>query len=400
MRVLQIHNKYKLAGGEDVLFESENSLLVANGHTVEKLYFDNKEISASPAGKLKAGIQSLYNFTSEKIVQKSIDTFKPEIIHVQNFFPILSPAVFFVANRNNIPIVATINNYRLICSNAILYRDNHVCEDCIKKVFPLDGIVHKCYHGSGIQSAGVTLMSSFHKVIGTWQNRVDKFIIAMTDFGKEVFITSSLKLPREKCVLKPNFVFDAGVGENIREDFYIFFARLTEEKGVNVLLDSLKHYHYRLKIVGDGPLKDRVLDAIKDYPNVEFLGFQKLDFVMSEVKKSKAVIMPSTWYEALPLSVLGTLSTGTPTIISDLPPFRELITSEYDGFHFKTGSPEDLAATIKYFDDSAEEHKLMYGNARQTYLDKYTPQKNYEMLIKIYEEVISNYGTKIQSSQQ
>lgn len=391
MRILQIHNKYQTLGGEDVLFLAEHNMLVENGHVAEKLYFDNKEISPTGFDKLKTGIQSIYNRSSARKVQDAITSFKPDVIHVQNFFPLLSPAVFFVANRNRIPIVATINNYRLICANAILYRDNHVCVDCVKKIIPMNGIIHKCYHNSSAQSAAVTLMSSVHKILGTWQNRVDRYIIAMTDYGREVFINSSLNLPSNKCVVKPNFVFDPGVGKETREDFYLFFARLTEEKGVKTLIDSLNHFSYKLKIIGDGPLRPQVEEAVKNNPLVEFLGYQDLEFSINEIKKARALIMPSIWYEALPLTVLHSFSAGTPVIISDLPPFQELVRNNYNGLHFKTGSGKNLAEKIKYFDSNPDLVRPMYFNARETYNLKYTKQKNYEMLISIYEQVIKAY---------
>ena len=397
MKILQIHNKYQSYGGEDVLLQSEFNLLKENGHTVEQLFFDNNIIRPSFFGKLKAGIRSIYNFKSARVVQHAISTFKPDIIHVQNFFPILSPAVFYVANRNNVPVVATINNYRLICSNATLLRDNHLCVKCVNKILPLSGVVHKCYHNSHFQSAAVTLMSSVHKLLGTWRNRIDMYIIAMTEFGKETFITSSLKLPSEKCTLKPNFVVDMGVGSESREDFYLCFARLSEEKGIRVLLDSLNHVKYKLKIVGDGPLRPIVEKAVKGNASIEFLGFKNIDWIIAEVKKSRAVIMPSIWYEALPLSVLHTLSTGTPLIISDLPPFRELIADEVNGFHFKTGDSVDLARKIEFFNQNYDQMKVLYKNARETYLEKYTPQRNYLMLIEIYERLLESYRQKSKS---
>jgi glycosyltransferase involved in cell wall biosynthesis len=394
MRILQIHNKYKIPGGEDVLFLAEHDLLVENGHTVEKLYFDNKNISETWLSKLKTGIQCIFNLSSAKIVQKTITRFKPDIIHVQNFYPLLSPSVFFVANWNCVPIIATINNYRLICASAILYRNQHVCEDCVKKKFPIHGVVHKCYHNSAIQSAAVTLMSSIHKVLGTWKKRVDMYIIAMTDYGKDIFISSSLNLPKEKCVVKPNFVFDPGQLEQNRENYYVFFARLAEEKGLKILIDSLTHFSYPIVIIGDGPLRHLAEEATKKYPQASFLGFQNLEYIMNKIKKAKAVIMPSTWYEALPLSVLHSLSAGTPVIISDLPPFQELITDGYNGLHFKTGSAIDLAEKIKNFDNNYDLMRPMHKNARETYIQKYTAKKNYEMLINIYEGVLANYKFK------
>lgn len=394
MRILQIHNKYQSFGGEDVLLQSEFNLLKENGHTVQQLFFDNKTIKPGFWGKVSAGFSAIYNFESARIVRKAISAFKPDIIHVQNFFPILSPSVFYVANRSKVPIVATINNYRLVCANATLFRDNQICVKCVNKTLPIYGVIYKCYHNSRVQSAAVTLMSSVHKIFGTWRNRVDMYILAMTEFGRETFVKSSLKLPPERCTLKPNFVLDVGEGGAVREDFYLCFSRLTEEKGVRILLNSLNHSNYRLKIIGDGPLRYLVEEAAKTNSSIEYLGFRDLNFVLSETKKCKALIMPSIWYEALPLSVLHALSTGTPLIISDLPSFRELITDGENGFLFKTGDPQDLARKVDFFDQNHAMVRQMYENARKTYLEKYTPEKNYLMLIEIYNKLVEKYRAK------
>lgn len=388
LRVLQIHNKYRTPGGEDVLAQMERDLLVQHGHIVDQLFFDNHNIPAGWWHKVKAGIDAIYNFSSAREVQSRITSFQPDIIHVINFFPLLSPSVFYVASRNRIPIVATINNYRLICANALLFRENQICERCINSWFPLSGIRYRCYHNSAIQSLAVTLMATVHKSLGTWQRKVDKFIIAMTDYGRVKFLNSSLHLPPEKSVLKPNFVADPGEGIQPREDYYVFFARLSPEKGVETLLQSLDHYPYRLKIIGDGPLRSQVEQCVQKNPNVEYLGLRKLDEVMEIVKKCRAVIMPSIWYEALPLSVIGTLATGTPSIISDVPSFLELIEEGTTGFHFKTGDAKDLAEKIRQFDSRLKENQPMYQHARQVYLRSYSPQSNYHQLLSIYQSVL------------
>lgn len=392
-RILQVHNKYQQYGGEDAVVMLEYELLKKNGHVVEQLFFDNKNISSSISDKLKAGLSSIYNFSSSKIVEEKIIQFNPHLIHVHNFFPLLSPSVFYIANKNKIPIIITLHNYRLICANALLFRDGHICEECISKVFPLSGIRHKCYRQSSVQSAAVTMMSSVHKVIGTWKKMINTYIV-LTEFGRDKFIHSSLNLPPEKVVVKPNFVVDFGFGNDKRENYYVFFGRLTEEKGIKILLESVKFFSFKLKIIGDGPLRDFVEKNTMDYPNIEFVGFKDKEYIINELKNARGVIFPSIWYEGLPLSIIEALSTGTPIIISDLSPFKELITNGYNGFHFKTGNSQDLAQKIKHMDVNIEKLSYLYFNARKTYLEKYTPEKNYFALMDIYQNVIHNYGKK------
>ncbi len=392
-RILQLHNKYQQYGGEDTVVLSEYHLLKKNGQQVEQLFFDNRNISSSIYDKLKAGLSSVFSFSSAKKVEQKIIQFKPDIIHVHNFFPLLSPSIFYIAKKNKIPIIITIHNYRLICANALLYRNKHICEDCVHKLIPLSGILHKCYRSSFIQSAAVTIMSSFHKILGTWKNKVNMYIV-LTEFGKNKFIKSSLNLPISKVIVKPNFAEDFGFGNNRREDYYVFFGRLSEEKGIDILLESVKFYNYKLKIMGDGPLRELVQQKVIDNSNIEYLGFKDKDFIISQLKNSRGLIVPSIWYEGLPLSIIETLSTGTPIIFSDIPSFMEILTNNYNGFHFKTDDSNDLAQKVKQMDVNIENLNYLYLNARQTYLEKYTPEKNYDDLMNIYQNVIHKYGKK------
>ncbi len=391
MRILQLHNKYQQYGGEDTVVKSEYELLKKNGQEIEQLFFDNKDISSSISNKLLAGLRSIYSFSSAKTIKEKIFQFKPDLIHVHNFFPLISPSVFYIAKKNKIPIVFTIHNYRLICANAMLFRYGQICEECIRKVIPLNGILNKCYRNSSAQSAAVTMMASFHKIIGTWKKNISMYIL-LTEFGKDKLIYSSLDLPPAKVVVKPNFSADFGCGNAQRQDYYVFLGRLAEEKGIRILLESIKFYNYKLKIIGDGPLRSFVEEQAINYPNIEYVGFKDKDYIIKELKDARGLIFPSIWYEGLPLSIIETLSTGTPIIISDLAPFKDIITNDYNGFHFLTGNSEDLAQKIKQMDNNIENMNYIYSNARKTYMEKYTPEINYNCLMNIYQNVIDNYG--------
>jgi glycosyltransferase involved in cell wall biosynthesis len=236
-------------------------------------------------------------------------------------------------------------------------------------------------------------MSSFHKIIGTWKKMIDTYIV-LTEFARYKFIQSSLKLPQERVVVKPNFVNDCSSTNSKRENYYIYLGRLTEEKGIKCILDSVKIYNYRLKIIGDGPLRDWVIKQSIQNPNIEYVGFQNKEYIINELQKSRGLIFPSIWYEGLPLSIIEALSTGTPIIISDIVPFKEFITHNYNGFHFETNNSKDLAEKIKYLDINIANMRHIYLNARKTYLEKYTPEGNYHALMEVYQNTIYNYGKK------
>ena len=385
MRILIIHNKYQQRGGEDSVFENESSLLKKYGNSVEQLIFSNEEID-SPISKIKAGISSIYNKSSAKKLDNKIQIFKPDIIHVHNFFPIASPSIFYESQKHNIPIVMTLHNYRLICPNALLFRDGKVCEECINKEFAISGVMNGCYRDSKLQTFALATMSYLHKKTKTWENRVDKYI-ALTNFAKNKILNSSLKLKEKQITVKPNYVNDHGFELN-KDDYLIFIGRLSKEKGVDILLNAFKNSKRKIVIIGSGPMKDIVEEYSKNYQNIEYLGFQQMDVIIQKLKKAKALIFTSVWYEGMPMTILESLSTGTPVISTDIGGPAEIITNNKTGLIYKVGDVEDLQNSIEKLYSDNDFFKNLCINARKEFEDKFSEKQNYQQLINIYKEVI------------
>lgn len=396
MKILQIHNKYKLYGGEDAVLKLENELLKKYGNEVEQLIFDNKSIN-SFWSKLTLFYKSIYNFSSAKILKNKIDEFKPDIIHVHNFFPICSPSIFSVAQKYKIPIVLTMHNYRLICANAELIRNNKACLDCVKKTFPLNGIRYSCYRSSKIQSLIVTLMASYHKIIGTWHNKVDGFI-ALTNYSKNLFIQSSISLNPNKVFIKPNFINSYNVKEvnSLRNDNYLFVGRLIDSKGIQNLLKASEIYKFKLTIIGDGPLVNEVLAYAKKNSNITFEGFQSQEYILKKLSECRALIFPSVKIEGFPVTIVESFSVGTPVISFNAGPLKEIIKNGYNGYIYE--NTEELIKILNSIDNNIENHKPLYLNAQNTFIENYTPEKNYKTLIEIYTKIISNKNYQITSA--
>ena len=385
MRILLVHNKYQQAGGEDKVFESEGELLANHHHVVERLEFDNKEIRTK-ADKVLSGLSGIYNLRSGSILQQKIIEFRPDIIHVHNFVPLASPSIFFVAKRNNVPVVLTLHNYRLICPSATLFYDHGIYERSIRSLFPFDAVMKGVYRNSRLQTAGLAAMTSFHNIIGTWKTKVNTFIV-LTEFAKSKFKESVLGLTEEKFALKPNFVADPGIGNELRDDFFLFIGRLTEEKGIDVLLNAFKHCDHKLVIIGDGPMREKVEVVVHENSNIEYLGFQQKALIMDRLKKSRALLFPSIWYEGFPITILEAFATGTPVIGSKIGGVAEIIRDRKNGLHFEAGSKDDLIRAMNDLNDT-QLAKTLGENARSTYLERYTPELNYKLLMDIYQKTI------------
>ena len=387
MRILIVHNKYKEKGGEDNSFAIECQMLRDHGHDVKQLVYENNNIN-SVISLFKLSYKLFYINTTVRNLKTVIKEFSPDIIHVHNFFYLVSPSVFFVAKRKKIPIVFTVRNYRLICSGAYLLRDEKVCELCVTKKIPIHGVIYKCHRNSYLQSFHLSLMILVHRLLGTWNTLISKYIV-LTEFAKNKLINSNLKLKEHQIAVKPNFVVDTGYTSMAeREDYFLFIGRLSKEKGIDILLKSFIDTKYQLKIIGTGPLADDVINAAKNHPNIHYEGFRPNDQIINYLKKCKALVFPSIWYEGMPRTILEAYSTGTPVISTDIDNINELVIENYNGIHFKNNSAVSLAGALRNFMQK-EKSETLYDNARKTYEEKYSYDSNYLMLIDIYKKLIS-----------
>jgi len=387
MKILLIHNKYKQAGGEDGVFKTEGELLQGFGHQVEEIVLDNSAISGFWS-KCLSGLRLLYNPASAKLISRKIETFRPDVIHVHNFVPLVSPAVFWVANRNRIPVILTLHNFRLICPSATLFHKNFIYEKSLRSVFPFDAVIKGVYRDSIIETAILAFAVAFHHLIGTWKYKVD-FYIALTSFAKEKFVTARMPLPVGKILVKPNSVQDCGMGQSRRRDHFLFVGRLVEEKGLRTLLQAASMLQFRLIIIGDGPLQQEVIEHTKVNPNVVYLGPQNKATVISHMKACAALVFPSLWYEGLPLTMIEAFSTGTPVIASNLGAMKELIRDGVNGLLFEPGRERDLVRRIEDVLKERVDVNEISEKARATYLRYYTPERNYNLLLTIYNKAIA-----------
>ena len=391
MRILFIHTRYLQSyGGEDTTVEAETNLLRSRGHEVYVELFDNTDMGKGIKGKINAGIQSVYNLSSAKRIERRIRDIRPDIVHVHNFFFMASPSVLYAASRMGVPVVATIQNFRLVCANALLLRNNKVCELCLPHDFPWHGVKYKCYHNSAVQSTMVGAMGAIHKWTGGWRKKVDLYITPAA-FIRSKLLDSSLKPDPGKIKVKRNFIDDPGYGDPAaRQSFYLFIGRLSPEKGVSTLLDAWRQMPgEQIRIVGDGPEKQKLVGQYGHLPNVDFVGKKPREEVLALMKTCKALIFPSVWYEGLPLTIIEAFATGTPVIGSALGAMQEMIGDAFNGLLFEPGDSNGLNEKVNQLNQyiSAKDFTL-HENARKSYLERYHPDQCYQDILGIYAELI------------
>lgn len=385
MKILTIHNKYKFRGGEDESRESEDAVLTSQGHEVEQLIFDNKSIQG--AGTLWAGIGTPWSFASYRQVARKIIECKPDIVDIHNFFPLASPSVHHAAHRLGVPVIQTLHNYRLLCPSGNFYRAGVICEDCAGHSIPWQGVLHRCYRDSTMQSAAVASMIMTHRLIGTWKRTVTTFV-CVSEFERQKFIENGF--PPARLVTKPNFVLnDPTPGAGGTELLYV--GRLSIEKGIRTMLRAMELVSpsARLAIVGDGPLAPEVEAAADRNPRLRYLGRLPLKQVSQLMGASRCLLFPSEWYETFGRVAAESFSAGTPVIAAKLGAIGEIVEHGRTGFHFRAGDPQDLARAIDYAVANGDALAGMRKEARLEYERKYTAERNYQMLLEIYHNAIS-----------
>jgi glycosyltransferase involved in cell wall biosynthesis len=381
VKVLTVHNGYQQPGGEDQVFLAESALLESYGHRVVRYTTHNDQVAGM--NRLALAGNTVWNSGTYQKLRALIRQERPQVVHFHNTFPLVSPAGYYAAKAEGVPVVQTLHNYRLLCPNALFFRDGGVCEDCMGKAVPWPGIVHKCYRGSRAASGVVAAMLTTHRVLRTWTEMVDVYV-ALTEFARRKFVEGGL--PAEKLMVKPNFVYpDPGPGEG-RGGYVLFVGRLSPEKGVGTLLAAYQHLDKRspLKVVGGGPLTQKVVEAASRHPYIEYLGYRPPEEVQALMKEASILVFPSEWYEGFSRVAAEAFATATPIVAAAIGASIELVEHGRTGLHFHPGDPEDLAAQIRWFFSHAEEHARMRREVRTEYEAKYTAQRNYQMLLEIY----------------
>jgi len=382
MRILLIHNYYTQPGGEDVVFEAERALLERYGHEVITFVEDNARLNV--INPLKAAVDTIWSKEAQRNIRKLIEQSRPDVVHFHNTFLRISPAAYYVVKEMGLPVVQTLHNYRLICPGALLMRDGHLCEDCLDKVIPWPGIVYSCWRNSRMGTAVVTAMLTVHRLLKTWIKQVDVYI-ALTEFARRKFIEGGL--PAEKISVKPNFIYpDPGKGEH-GGNFALFVGRLSAEKGVKTLLSAWRLLKgIPLKVVGDGPLMAEIRECVeREGLAVEVLGRRSREEVFAFMRSASFLLFPSEWYEGFPMTIAEAFACGLPVVASQLGVMAEIVEDGRTGLLFEPGNPEDLAEKVEWAWTHPKEVKRMGEEARREYEEKYTAERNYRMLMEIYQ---------------
>lgn len=383
MRILILHNFYQHLGGEDIVVQNEAKALVHRGHVVKIL---TKKNSKGLKG-LKQYLLYPWNIFTANNLLREVEEFAPDIIHIHNLHYSIGPTIIRKLKKKNYPVVMTLHNFRLICPSATLFSKGRLFTDSLNESFPVHAIKNKVLDNSFIKTFITGFTYWFHKKIDTW-NLIDKYF-TFSDFSRQIFVESKLNIPREKFIIKPNFIHEQENLEREPANYYVYIGRLSEEKGILPLLKAFSLTSHTLKIFGSGPQEEEVKEYAEKYPNIKYFGFQEKDILKSEIQNANALIVPSVCYEGMPMNIIESFAIGTPVLCSNIGILSQMIVPLQTGLHFDPYSTESIVYTLEKWhniDNSTKE--TISENCKIEFQNKYTEAKSIAILEDVYQQII------------
>jgi len=392
MKILIIHNHYQQKGGESIAVENQIELLRNMGHKVVKYEYHNREMNNyNVMDKLYAFIRFFFNGKTRDEIKRVVKKEKPQIAHVHNVFPLISPGIYNALNDAKIPIFQSIHNFRFLCPNGLFFTNGNICERC-KFGNTIYAIKFKCVKESLLLSTLYALNIWLHRSIGTF--RKIQCYIAPSEFTARKLAESGVT-HREKIAVLGHFASSLNAGVVKRKNvpgYMLYVGRLSPEKGVVLLIkaatDSLG---VGIKIIGDGPQYSKLVKLTRklNATHIEFLGRVEGKDKIKYLENAMATIVPSVCYETFGLTALESLSVGTPVIAANTGSLPFIVNDGKNGLLFESGNYMDLRDKIKKL---VKEKNLAYEMGLcgiNTVKKKYNPNKYYNKLMAIYDSVLT-----------
>lgn len=382
MKILQLHNEYRIHGGENVVLDRDRADLEAAGHEVVRYSVTNQAVAANTLGALAL---APWNPREAKNVERIIEAERPDVVHVHNTWFRLSPASIAVASKLGLPIVHTLHNFRWLCVNGEMNRNGVTCRDCVSSS-RLSAIRHRCYRDSVPLSIVAAVTGEVADRRSIWSKHIDRFI-ALTPRARELF--STWGFPEDRIAVRPHRISDPGArsAPPSQSDTVLYTGRVSEAKGVEDLCRvwTSRPRPNKLVVIGDGPIAG---DLARAFPDVSFVGHLELDDVIARMRRSRALILPTRGEEAFPLVVVEAMACGIPVALSDVALVRDYVEQVGSGWTFDVQQRSEWERVLSLVEDD-EAVDDGGARAREIYEQNFAAD-GARSLVAVYEEAIKH----------
>ncbi|MBM7169432.1 glycosyltransferase [Streptomyces sp. G44] len=393
MHVLVVHNRYASAqpSGENKVVDQEVELLRAAGHRVEVFERRSDDIAArSLLAKAAVPLLVPWNPAVRTELAARLRTERPDVVHVHNVFPLLSPAVLAACADAGVPAVATLHNYTQICPPGTLQRDGRPCAECVGPPVPLPAVRHGCYRGSRLATVPLAVSMSVNR--RRWWTGVERFL-CISAAQRDVLVRAGM--PAERLAVKHNFVPDPQVRRSGAGEHLLYLGRLAETKGVRLLMAAWDEIAagggvgVPLVIAGAGPLEREVTAWAAGRDDVRYAGLYDTARCREAIARSVAVVAPSTWLEAFGLVVVEAMAAGVPAVAAGHGAFVELVEDGVAGLLHRPGEQASLAACLRRVTAEPARNREMGRAARRRYEQDFSPAVGLERLVEEYRTALA-----------
>lgn len=403
MKILLVHNFYGSAApsGENTVFLAETELLRRKGHKIVKyVRYSDDILKHGMFGKFQGALSTPWNPFSAWKLKKILNDERPDVMHVHNFFPLLSPAIFHAVDSFNTATVMTLHNYRLFCAAGFPLRNGSPCMLCLENKNVSPAIHYGCYRGSRIATVPMATMIELHRLLQTWNQHIDAFI-SVSIFQKELMVKAGL--PDELIRVKPHFCQDgfAPLPWDDRENKIIFIGRLGEEKGVETLVKAWGIWGAEaplLEIIGDGPLRKNLSKLVEKTgleKKIILKGQLSFEATQKSLLRSRLLIVPSIWFEIFGMVICEAFAHGVPVVASRIGPLPDIVEEGVVGALFEPNNAQDLLRVVRTMWSDQDRLAQLATEARKIFEEKYTADVNHQMLMDIYASAIERRKQKL-----
>jgi glycosyltransferase involved in cell wall biosynthesis len=391
MRVLVVHNRYRgdRPSGENVLADIEARLLEEHGCRVERLVVSSDDISDWPmARKALLPARVVWSLEGYRITADAIQSFRPDVVHVHNTFPLLSPSALWAGKGSAVPVILTLHNFRPICAAGGFVRNGRICEECLGRL-PVPAIRHGCYRASRAATFPLALMSAVHDLAGTWTRCVDTLVVP-SEFARGMYLRAGW--PPTKLTVKYHSVPEPGLRRRGPGSGFVCLARLDTDKGVDVLLrawsEAFPHGEERLLVLGSGTSEAALRRAAHARQGIEFHGHVERSRALQLLAGARALVVPTRSYETFGLTLIESYSLGVPVIASRIGALREIVEVGRTGFLVAPDHPGELASALASVAASPDLSIRLGQGARSAYEARFHPDRTTESLLAIYRRAV------------